>query len=416
MENLTACFEISSDSIKLLIGYELDGKPIVLYRKKKEIPGLIKDGQITDPNALIKALAEFHNVNDDQAFLKISISEICLVLPSVGLVVYDNEKTTNVVAPNNEIAKIDVANVISLVRKESIPGGNVIVDIIPDEFVLDEGRRFGNPPLGEKSKSLTVLAKIHTLPETLYSIYNRLVNQAGFRIKKAAVSVYCIAELFKTCPEVPSSYLLVDMGSRLTSVSFVGDGSPYSSVSFYNGGDDLTEAIATAFDCPFAAAERLKTEYGFKDKIRRYDPCLPMGERGVGEFHQADLNRVISDYFESYRVTLVNAVTALLGKYEKKYGKRFDSIPVVFTGGASSLGGIEEFMKSAFPTRECYFPTPRAIGARDKGYATLLGLLLTSSRYVGSLEDNYRGMASVSRVAKDSRKAKRNSSPDSDAL
>ena len=140
-----------------------------------------------------------------------------------------------------------------------------------------------------------------------------------------------------------------------------------------------------------------------------------MGEREVGEYHQADLNRVISEYFDSYRVTLTNAVTALLSKYEKKYGKRFDSIPVVFTGGASSLNGIEDFMKAAFPTRECFFPTPRAIGAREKGYATLLGLLLTSSRYVGSLEDNYRGMASVSRVAKDSRKARRNS-PDSDAL
>lgn len=415
MENLTACFEISSDSIKLLIGYELDGKPIVLYRKKKDMPGLIKDGQIADPNALIKTLAEFHNVNDEAALLKISISEICLVLPSVGLVVYDNEKTTNVVAPNNEIAKIDVANVISLVRKESIPGGNCIVDIIPDEFVLDEGRRFGNPPLGEKSKSLTVLAKIHTLPETLYSTYNRLVNQAGFRIRKAAVSVYCLAELFKTYHELPSSYLLVDMGSRLTSVSFIGDGSPYSSVSFYNGGDDLTEAIATAFDCTFSAAERLKVEYGYKEKIRRYDPCLPMGERGEGEFHQADLNNIITEYFESYRVTLTNAVNALLGKYEKKYGKRFDSIPVIFTGGASGLNGIETFMKEAFPSRECFYPVPKAIGAREAGYSTLLGLLLASSRYVGSLEDNFRGMGSVSRVAKDKGKVRRNGA-DSDAL
>ena len=415
MDSLTACFEISSDSIKLLIGYELDGKPIVLYRKKKDMPGLIKDGQIADPNALIKALAEFHNVNDESAYLKISISEICLVLPSVGLVVYDNEKTTNVVAPNNEIAKIDVANVISLVRKESIPGGNTIVDIIPDEFILDEGRRFGNPPLGEKSKSLTVLAKIHTLPETTFATYNKLINQAGFRIRKAAVSVYCLAELFKTYPELPSSYLLVDMGSRLTSVSFIGDGSPYSSVSFYNGGDDLTESIATTFDCPFAAAERLKVEYGYKSKIRRYDPCLPLGERSEGQFHQADLNTVITSYFDSYKVTLTNAVNALLSRYEKKYGRRFDSIPVVFTGGSSCLHGIEGFMKDAFPARECYFPLPKSIGARDGGYATLLGLLLASSHYVGSLEDNYRGMGSVSRVAKEKGK-KGKSNPDSDAL
>ena len=416
MEKLTACFEISSDAVKVLIGYELDGKPVVLYRTSKPVPGLIRDGSITDPNELIRCLAELHTLADDSAHLRISISEICLVLPSLGLVVYESDKTTNVVSPTNEIAKIDISNVISLVKKEIIPGGNEIVDIIPDEFVLDNSQRFANPPLGMKSTSLTIRAKIHALPLSVSGTYNRLVSQSGYRVKKASVSTYCIAELFKAYPDLPRTYILVDMGARLTTVSLIGEGSPYSSASFYSGGDDLTEAIAQAFECTFEKAEKIKTEYGYRKKLREYEPPLPITDEGeipTGAYYQQNLNGLIENYFESYGAMLGNAISSLLARY----GGKFDGLPVIFTGGASNLIGLNEFMAKIFPNRESLYPLPRSIGARDAGFAALLGLLLTSGKYVGSLEDNYHGIPTVSRVKKEnSPRRKRDSSSDGDAL
>ena len=415
MEKLTACFEISSDSIKVLIGYELGGVPVVLYRKKKEVPGLIKEGQIADPNGLVRSLAELHNLDDPAAHLRISISEICFILPPIGLVVYVSDKTTNVVAPTNEIAKIDISNVISLVKKEAIPGGNTIVDIIPDEFVLDDGSRYNTPPLGVKSTSITIKAKIHALPEAVSTTYNRLVNQAGFRVKKSGVSTYCIAELLKCYKDLPSSYVLIDMGGRLTTASLVGDGAPYSSASFYSGGDDLTEEIAQAFDCSLTTAEKLKCEYGFREKIRAYDPPLPLGEGEGGgeEFHQSHLNEIIRNHYEQYGTVLGNAVKSLLSKYRGQ----FDTLPVIITGGASLLHGIGPFLEAALPRRPIHYFVPRSIGARDPGYSALLGLLITSGKYVGSLEDNYHGMGSVSRVPKEKgKRPRRDVGPDNDTL
>jgi hypothetical protein len=97
-----------------------------------------------------------------------------------------------------------------------------------------------------------------------------------------------------------------------------------------------------------------------------------------------------------------------------RYGGKLDNLPIVFTGGASKLHGLETFMAKAMPNREQYFVVPRTIGARDPGYSALLGLLLCSGRYVGSLEDNYHGMGSVARVPKE--KAKKSRSSDNDAL
>ncbi|MBQ7243623.1 MAG: hypothetical protein IJS52_05405 [Bacilli bacterium] len=414
MEKLTACFEISSDAIKVLVGYELGGAPVVLLRVKKELPGLIKEGQITDPNGLIRALAMLHTLEDEVAKLRISISEISFILPPIGLTVFVSDKTTNVVAPNNEIAKIDISNVVSLVKKETIPGGNSIIDIIPDEFILDDGSRYANPPLGVHSTSLTIHAKIHCLPENVATTYNRLVSQAGFRVKKASVSTYCIAELFKTYPDLPRSYILVDFGARLTTASLIGEGTAYSSASFFSGGDDLTEEIAQAFDCTFAVAEKIKREFGYREQAHSYDPPLPLGEERESQeqFYQKNLNDVIANHFANYCPFLQNAITSLLSRYQGK----FDALPVVFTGGASRLHGIQSFMETALPGRKTYYPLPRSIGARDPGYTALLGLLLSSAKYVGSLEDNYHGMGTVSRVPKEKSKGRGKNSPDNDAL
>lgn len=416
MDKLTACLEIASDSIKLLIGYELGGNPIVLYRKKKEIPGLIKEGQIPDPQGLVRALAELHSIVDDPAHIRIAVSEICFVLPPIGLTVYDSDKTTNVVSPTNEIAKIDISNVVSLVKKEAIPGDNEIVDIIPDEFILEDGRRFSNPPLGQKSPSLTIKAKIHSLPSKVPNTYSKLLTQAGFRIRRASVSTYCIAELFKTCPDLPSSYVLVDMGGRLTTVSLIGRGAPYSSASFFKGGDDLTEAIAASFETDFVNAEKVKTEFGYRETIHGYEPPLPLNDGVAREnpFYQTHLNGVIATFFEGYEAVLGNAVSSLLSRYRGKY----DSLPVVITGGASRLYGIRPFLEKALPGRELYLPLPRSIGARDAGFTALLGLLLNGDKYIGSLEDNYHGVSSVSRVGKEKKTARpqRGSNPDADAL
>lgn len=396
MDKPLACFEISDDSIKLLVGYELSGQPIVLYTKEAAIPGLVKEGRIADAAGLAKALAPFHTISDEVAKLKISISEACLLLPPLGLQVYQNNKTTNVVSPEGTIAKLDIANVVSLVNKETVPNGNEIVDIIPDEFVLDKGQRFVNPPLGEQSNSLTIKAKVHSLPHAVAYEYRSVLNQAGFHIKKSCVSTYCYAELYKAYKDLPESYVLLDIGSKITTLSLIGDGSPFASLFFTKGSSDLSQDIADAFQIDLPQAEMLKETYGYDPRQFSFDPtlCSGIGESGEKEdFYQKDLNQVILDFYDPYEKLLENAINSLLSVY----GDKFDSLPLLLTGGGAKLAGLSDLLTASFPKRKIILGLPRSIGARDSRYAALLGLLLAASRYKGSLEDNFHGVITVSR-------------------
>lgn len=228
MDKPQAFLEITSSSIRLLIGYALNGAPIVLYTKEKKIPNLLNEDRSVNKDVLNSALADFHSIRDNEEKLDITISHINLVLPSSGLKVFQNEKTTNVVDSNNEINRIDLSNLTSLITKEPLPENYTIVDTIPDEFILENGERYSNPPLGKISSSLTEKAKIYALPNGVVTFYKENANLSGYRVIKSEPSCFCASSLIATNNNMPKTYILVDIGGSITSVSFVGEGSPYS--------------------------------------------------------------------------------------------------------------------------------------------------------------------------------------------
>lgn len=412
--SMIGCLEIGSDALRVVLGYELGGEPVVVFAHESPYPGLVKEDQI-NLNEVSAALASFHSITDPARKVTVNLTNVNLVLPSAGFKVYANEKSTAIVNPEAGVEKIDVTNVISLVNQQSLPAGLSLVDVIPDKFILADGSVYGNPPLGKKTTSLEVKAKIHCLPTEIKDVYNKAVSLAGYRVNKQAVSAYCAAKLIASYKDLPATYILLDMGSRVSTLSFIGEGSPYSSLYFYQGGADLSEKIASTFGLDFQTAEKIKQKYGYDPKLISYNPDLATGTKDDGTIthvKQAELNNVIEEYFHGYNVTLSNCLATLMKDYP---GSEYAGLPVLLVGGASKLAGLQFFLSQALPGREIKEVVPRSIGARDPKYANLLGLLLCC-KYSGSLADNQRGVAPLSRTSAKKDKGKRRPSPEDDAL
>ena len=98
MDKPLACFEISSQAVRLLIGYELSDGIVVVYTKEEKGSFLNPDGTLKDANGLIETLRTLQSINDENAKLHITIQEVCLLLPSCGLSVYTSQKSTVVVS------------------------------------------------------------------------------------------------------------------------------------------------------------------------------------------------------------------------------------------------------------------------------------------------------------------------------
>ena len=254
MEKYISAIEISDTQVRLAVGFVNDKQVNLVYVAERPIHGLISHGDIQDFQTLSSVIAALKEFKDEITKEKVVISDATLVLPTIGLNVFQSSKTSNIVSPYSMIAQIDIENVVSLVQKEIIPGGSEIVDIIPDQFVLEKGRSFINPPIDEVSNSITIKAKIYTLPSRTINDYKRVMDGAHIKIHKMCVSSYAAAELAKNYDDFPESYILVDIGADVSNVSLVGNKSVFETISFMSGSTDLINNIGSKFGLSFEEA------------------------------------------------------------------------------------------------------------------------------------------------------------------
>ena len=398
MEKRLAIIEISNREVRLVIGNVVNDKPVILYQTSRPITGLISRGEIQDFNTLTQIVASLANIEDAAIKTRLRVTDATIILPASGLSVFQADKTTNVVSSTSIIETIDIQNVISLVMKEAIPGGNEIVDIIPDYFITETGK-FQQPPVGEKSNFLRLKSKVHTLPHRIVSQYRQVVEQAGIRPKRLFVAPYGIIELAKQANEFPKDYFLVDMGAQVSNISLVGNHSLYASMSFTLGGEDLVEFVAQEMQISNDEAREIVELYGINERQLTYKPIIAKAIiNGVQvKYGPDDLNRIIIDFFsESYFKQLDVVIEQIIADYSKD---NLASLPIVFTGGFSSLHGFDKLAKEKFSSNQSlHYLEPDALGVRNPSFSALVGALLASSKYKGTLSDQRARVATVDRV------------------
>lgn len=394
----SAVLEITSTKAKFLLGFALSGQPYVLYYAEKPIRGLIKDGKIVDEAKVAALISSFSHIEDEALKVKIDASQVALVLPPQGLQVFQDSKTSYVVDVSGVIGKIDVSNVMSLVKKEIVSGEAEIVDIVPDCFLLEGKGVYRYPPLGEKSNSITIQAKIHTLPKDIVYSYRKTAEKAGFRIKRKSVSPYLANQLLLSDKDMPDSCIYIDMGAGMTSISLIGKGALYGTVCFPKGGDELDSYLAASLKVDEDTARSLKENFGYDLRFTSFAPPIFVGADTEGnriKIFSNQLNEAIKTYYEDYCGYLGGAITSLLSKQGNP--DSLSNLPLVLCGGSSCINGLKDLLSPIQGSREIIHFVPKCIGGRDPGMVNLLGMLVAEGRYRGTLEDDYHGVATLSR-------------------
>lgn len=387
MENFTTVIEITDTQIRIAVGNEKDGKINLTHVAERPIKGLISQGNILDFQTLSQILLSMREYKDESTKEKAVINEATVVLPSFGLQIFQSQKTTNVVSAYSTVDKIDIENVVSLVNKENVPSGSEIIDIIPDSFVLDMGRTYLLPPTNEKSNSITINAKIHTLPTRIVSEYKRVVEASRIKVRRLCVSSYAMTELSKHISDIPASYFLVDMGAEITNVSLVGNHIPFQTISFVKGGNDLVNRIVENMKISNEEALDLLKKYGLDERPLTYKPIISTSSSD-GTVHKYDptiLNLIIKQFFME---EFFNEFDVSFEQLTKSYPETVKQLPVVFTGGLSKMVGFESLAKAKFANNSSiHYLEPKTIGARDSRFSALIGALYVSNTYKGALSD-----------------------------
>ena len=348
---------------------------------------MIKKGNIVDIKSLSSLFKNISHIEDKKARVRFDIRNAVLVLPPVGLEIYEDKKTTSVISNESKIQQIDLSNILAMIKKGKIKKENSFVDIIPTIFYLSNGKGTTNKlPLGMTSDYLGMKAIIYTLPNRLFNGYKMTLESAGIKVKKCVISPSAIAHLLVNYPDTPKAYIYVDVGATYTSISLISKTFVYNSVHFAMGGDELTRAISEAFRIDIKEAEKLKRRYGYDTRLISFNPvvCSANIDGQNISYTVQDLNRVIKDYLDNYIYAFDNCLNTLLSNYPED--KR--SFPIILGGAASRLDGLLTFFKTKYPNHEIRQIPLKTIGARHEKYLNCIGAMLASSSYRGSLEDH----------------------------
>ncbi len=399
MEKPVAAVEFGSKKLKLVVGYELNGQVYVLYALTRPYGIALEGGEFLDTSKVIEAVKDSHEFSDQVAKIKFSIGETLLALPAIDLEIYQSKQMTAVIGEESKVTNLDIRNVYTIIRTGANNISNQIVDVVPEYFYLDQQRRYTTAPLGLVSSSICIDAKIHTLPKKVISEYENALVSGGINVKRTFVTPYAASELIATDPEMPENYLLVDIGSSLTTVSLIGKKQLYGSISFNWGGDKITDKIIECFNINEMEAEKYKITYGIDYRQMNFKApvCTTSDDFGNYIKHYSDeLNHIIENELNVFVKHLSDALDSLLNDYPSTYRQ----FPMVLIGGGSRLNGLTEYMNDKVLSDKIIVWTPKSLGARNPTFTNCLGMILANAKNPSVYDESHPRVGNLTRDEK----------------
>jgi cell division protein FtsA len=284
---------------------------------------------------------------------------------------------------DREISQEDIDRVIDVAKDVLIPADRQILEVIPQNFKVDDQKELRNPldMIGVRLE-----CEVHIITCTVTGAQNliKCVNRAGFRVNDIILQTLASGRAVLSQEEMDLGVVLVDLGGGTTDVLVYTDGTPYSTYTIPAGGTQVTNDISIIKNISLENAEKIKIDAGCC-----WDPILESDEvvivPGVGGRPPMSIPR-------SQILAIIKPRMEEIFKMIKQHldSLKLVRIPgggVVLTGGGAQLMGVVELANEILklPARlGCPIPTPELGGLigeyRTPAYATAVGLVLEGAR------------------------------------
>lgn len=375
-----ASVDIGSHKTVVLLAEEADGRLAVFGHGISKSAG-VKKGLIND----IKKAAQAIKEAADKAYLSCGdgFHNVSVNISDPHLTVINREGQITITG--GEISERDLGLAIKSACAVATPPNKQVVNSVSNRYTLDKNPTTHqgivvDQPIGQEAKTLEVSMHIVMVSNQCVNAIDQSIRESGLGLNNIVLNSMASSEAYITQDEKDEGICLVDMGAGVTNLSvFTKGGITYSAV-IQNGGNQVTQDIADAFDTSFKEAERLKLKHGNAQiKTIREDRLI--------QFKQIedpkDCERYLShqslvEVIEQSYLDLFSQI-----KQNLKSRKLYRSLKsgFVLTGGASKVKNCDALLLSCFKIRakqgrvntDKITADHRLLGPE---YACALGLLL----------------------------------------
>ena len=361
--------DIGTTSIKVRIAEYVKGQLNIIGSGNTLSAGLNR-GVIVDIDQVVDAIKDAVKQAEDKA--GVDITDVIVGLPANMLQIEKCQGMISIGDDANrakEITDEDVQRVTEAALVQNLPPERDVIDIAPDEFVVDdfEGIR---DPRGMVGVRLEMKGVMYTGPKTILYNTKKCVERAGVRVQEIVVAPIATAQLALDEGEKDFGAIVIDLGGGQTTAAVVHDHKLKYTYVDQEGGDFVTRDISVVLNTSVENAESLKRNYGL---------ALASGASSEETFAVQVVGkqepRMVT---EEFLAQIIQArLEQIFGKIAQALGKvgALD-LPggIILTGGMADLPGIAELAEEIFGVNVRIFRS-NEMGLRIPSYTQVLGLV-----------------------------------------
>lgn len=243
-----------------------DNKAEILGRGIASCNG-VRKGVIVELDSTSQSIRKSVQKAEEMANMKIGSAYVNIA--GMHVKVINNKGAVTVSSENHEITNKDIEKVIHTAKSVSIPEDMQILDIIPNQFIID-GYDEILDPLGMVGIKLEVDADVVAGKITSVQNIVKSFQRADLQVDGIVVEASAIGEKILSTDEKEMGVLLIDVGGGITNISVFKNRKLVFYDSIPVGGDHITNDISIGMKISQSEAEKIKKHYelGFVSLIK----------------------------------------------------------------------------------------------------------------------------------------------------
>ena len=219
----------------------------------------IQKGKIVDEDDISLSIAKTIQDAEDEANLKIHSAYV--TIPGKYITIVQNSIMKEVKDKYAGISVKDVGASIMQVKDIEVPEGKVIIDIVPECFILDNGEKVQDP-VGGLSSNFTLQAQVILADKDYVKKMASIFKKAGLELDGMVPITLAERNLVLDRNELNDNIMLLDIGAGNIEIGvFEGNKFIYTN-TIPLGGDTIRRDIEIVLNISSEEADKLKRQYG----------------------------------------------------------------------------------------------------------------------------------------------------------
>ena len=175
----------------------------------------ISRGQIIDDEAISIAISK--SIKEAEEYANFKISSAYITIPGKYITIVQNTIVKEVKDRFDGITQKDVNQAMTMIKDIEMPDTEVLIDIIPDKFILDDGRVVEDP-IGNYCSSFSLSAQLVLADRNYERKIRTICKKSGIEVDGIVPITVAERNLILDSNELNDDVMILDIGAGNTDI------------------------------------------------------------------------------------------------------------------------------------------------------------------------------------------------------